>query len=340
MSTELLQVLKRAEARDRQRGGPKKDIILELRRQHPADFEVSDQKPKGEILKEFIAKLESDEGQGADASGSGTGGSNTATAVSAGFPTGEVPAGWGDFVPKKTLLAATKPLLQLRQKKLVALPSAKILEELLKELQTLTEAKEAGKVGFIDYDRNNLQEMAMNSAPLPDGTSDQWVIYLYEQTLERKIANHRILVAQQRSMAQTQKAMIPSATIPAVQDLTTTTDAEGKKRRTPPSSEDESSDDLSSYLPKKKFAVRMHVETGVRSEKAGERENAGRCGARILRPTTVAAQAVTTTSSRTAPESRRVLTALTTMTNYRSSGMTMQRIFPRETMVSGRRTRR
>ena len=127
---QMLDVLGRVEDTGRRRGGPTRELFLQLRDLIPGDFNIPPASTKGEIVAELTRLLNEsqedqqpeDDGQDVDNAG--------------GPPAGGPPPGWGRFgreeqTPKTTV--NVKPLLRLKRGEMGHLSKQNRLKLLLQE---------------------------------------------------------------------------------------------------------------------------------------------------------------------------------------------------------------
>ena len=245
----VLEILERAVQRGSRRGGPTKGQLLQLRDLAPGEFTVGQQRPKGEMLRELIRNIN---GETEDAPREGP--------VVEGPPVGPVPEGWGNFAPPNVPRESgrLKPLLLLRRGSLTN-SKGEQLQMLLQEQEELNLTKPDGDPDLINYLRENLREMTGNDSPVPE--SDQWVYFIYEKALEKEIQRFRGLFDNQSKSGGSAKPIAISS------------EDEGRGRVTTGSDSDS---DLSSYFPKKRFAISLSERGMSRKKRKSKRKKSKR----------------------------------------------------------------
>ena len=226
---EMLNVLGRVSDTGRRRGGPTRELLLQLRDLIPGDFNIPPASTKGEIVAELSRLLndgqedQQPEGDGQDVDNAG------------GPPAGGPPPDWGRFgqdgqPPNRTVNG--KPLLRLKRGEMNHLFKQDRLKLLLQEQ---TEYLYLGLKQRNDY---ALVEMTGNPTPLPQNTSQEWVYYIYEKTMEQEIDQFKNLFETDTT-----------------QDTGGTKDTPVEVSASSSSSSSSSDSDLESYFPKKRFAI-------------------------------------------------------------------------------------
>ena len=156
-------------------------------------------------------------------------------------PEGDVPVGWGALVsndPDPVNNSTVLPLLRL-QRGTWDIPPKEKLRLLLEEQREGRGKKRSGDTSMLTYIRENLQEMTSNPSPLPTGTSNQWIWFLYEKALEREILNYQNLIMENyyKSRSDREPILISDSDDPS------------------PGSSSGSDSDLDSFAPNKRHAL-------------------------------------------------------------------------------------
>ena len=229
---EVMAILGRVLARGRRRGGPTKNMLLQLCQLCPGQPVVAPTLTKPEIVRVIQGSIPDDQ----PAQRPPTPPPNVIREPARGRPVGVPPPGWaylvGDDDPP-VHPPDVKSLLRLKRGELESLPKQKQLELLLKEQEELQNVKQNPGQDLLRYVRANLQEMSDNSTPLPPDVDDTWVIFLYEKTLENEIKKFQFLFLQNRDK---QRGTHEDPVIVS-------------------NAESDDDDDLSSYYPNKKYAL-------------------------------------------------------------------------------------
>ena len=146
---------------------------------------------------------------------------------------GNVPAGWERFFNDhgNDDGEEEKTLLKLRRKSISESPH-KMLQLLLSEQEQAVQAKEQGDQAYLTYVKENLQEMAENPNPLPQNTEARFVWAIYLRVLQVAIDEAAAALD------------VGEETHADVDDPPELVEA----------SSSESDSDLDSYAPKKRFA--------------------------------------------------------------------------------------
>ena len=230
---EVMAILGRILARGRRRGGPTKNMLLQLCRLCPGQPVVAPTLTKPDIVRVIQRSIPDDQ----PPQRAPTPPPNVILEPAGGRPNGVPPPGWahlvGDEDPPEHP-PAVKSLLRLKRGELESFPKQKQLELLLKEQEELQKVKQDPGQDLLQYVRDNLQEMSDNSTPLPPELDDTWVIFLYEKTLENEIKKFQFLFLQNRGNVRGTH-----------DDPVVVSNAE---------SDDDG--DLSSYYPNKKYALK------------------------------------------------------------------------------------
>ena len=111
--------------------------------------------------------------------------------------------------------------------------TTEFLKELQKEQEEFLRKKALNDYTLVPYIKTNIQEMSGNAAPLPDDTSQEWIYFIYEKTLEKEIQKFQELLNQDGDGEVLQDG---------VQD-------------DPVYTSSSSDSDLEAYFPKKRFAI-------------------------------------------------------------------------------------
>ena len=237
----LLEVL---ESRTTRRGGPSRPLLLELSTLIPGESTLSQTSLKLEIVRDLLKRLRETRVENE--------GETQGNAV--GEPQGPAPEGWGSYLPPTTPVVPSQPssLLRLRRGELSEKSNQEILQLLLKEQDRLLSfKKKANDNEFLRFLRSNLQSMTGNTAPLPDTTSDAWVVYIYEQELKKQVEKTTKL-AQQEVGGRGNPLVLGGH------------EEEGSSSAFDQQTSSES--DIESYFPKKRFAITMKFK-GKRKRK-------------------------------------------------------------------------
>ena len=230
---EVMAILGRVLTRGRRRGGPTKNMLLQLCQLCPGQPEVAPTLTKADIVRVIQGSIPDDQ----PAQRPPTPPPNVIREPAGGRPVGVPPPGWAHLVgddDPPVHPPGVKSLLRLKRGELESLPKQKQMELLLKEQEELQNVKQNPGQDLLRYVRDNLQEMCDNSTPLPPELDDTWVIFLYEKTLEKEIKKFQFL-------------------------FLNTVDKEKGTQDDPvvvPEDESDDEDDLSSYYPNKRYALR------------------------------------------------------------------------------------
>ena len=171
----MVQILHRlADAGPRQRGVTK-DMLLQLRDLIPGDFEVGPTSSKMDIVEELLGKL--------------TRPAQEDNEHAPEIQPEDIPEGWDDdeVVPDVDTIPPT-PLLLFRRDEYRELSRDEILVKLMDEQETLRQKKLLNDGPTLRYAKDNLQEMAKKTIPLPADVSDRVVWFLYESQLRKVIS--------------------------------------------------------------------------------------------------------------------------------------------------------
>ena len=286
---EVVAILDRVLARGGRRGGPTKEMLIQLCLLCPGQPVVLPTLSKAEIV-ETIQKVLSDNDQPPQPH-------PEVDPEELGLPEGPPPDGWGHLVDDDDFQdpppdADVKPLLRLRRGELSSLSKEKQLELLLKEQEHLQQVKRNPGDDLLVYVRSNLGEMDENSAPLPPNLDDAWILYLYEKILQKEIQKFQTLIFQNPTDSESR--------------------GRGREQNPISVSESESSssddDDLSSYYPNKRYAVKRKKKRKRRSKRSRKSKKKKRARKR-RRSSSVSSSASSSSSSEEESNSKKVSSA-------------------------------
>ena len=221
--TEVVRILERSSTVGRRRGGPTKQDLLDLHVVLPNRPNVNQTMSKGTIINVFLGvlnqnpqpnqrddggednhqRIEGDQRQEDDENRQiprqDNGDQRQEDNEPQQFrqrgngervPAGPVPEGWGDLVQNTGAPGPTITfLLKLRRggRDVRDLPPQSVLDCLLGEQEQSVLKRNQRDQVFLTYIRDNLQELAEKPNPIPEGTSDDWIWYLYDQILQKEI---------------------------------------------------------------------------------------------------------------------------------------------------------
>ena len=249
---EVIAILNRVLARGGRRGGPTKNMLIQLSQLCPGQPELIPTLSKADMV-DIILRTFPDDHQPPQPPPV----QPPAVPPVVDLPVGPPPVGWGHWVDDRDfggpLPPRAKSLLRLKRGQLSSLSKEKQLELLLKEQDELQQVKRNPGPDILAYIRSNLVEMGDDSAPIPPDLDDAWAIYLYEKILQKEIQKFQSLFLH----------------------TTTNSSGTGRGERDNPvvlsTSESSSDDDLSSYYPNKKYAVKKKKKRKRRSRKSRKR---------------------------------------------------------------------
>ena len=168
----MVEILERTVENPRRNGGVTKGMLVTLMGLVPGDFQVTPANQKLEIATEILEKLREALPEGS--------GSDSEPAVD------DIPDGWGGLVIPRDVIPPT-PLLRFRRGLCRQLPKDELLGLLLDEQEEVRRKKRAHDGPTLRYARENLQEMAENTVPLPPDVAERVVWLLYESTIKKVI---------------------------------------------------------------------------------------------------------------------------------------------------------
>ena len=204
----LIDILQRLAQRGVRRGGPSKQMLLEIAPLLPGNANFRQADNKATIiagLLQMVALIQdvqnqpnqvvnaqnqpNQEGQVEAPNAAGNVDNGQQIDANEQRPVaGQIPAGWERFFDghDREGNEEEKTLLKLRRKSISASPH-KLLQLLLLEQEQAKQAKEQGDQVYLAYVQDNLQEMAENPNPLPHNTAARFVWAIYLRVLQVEI---------------------------------------------------------------------------------------------------------------------------------------------------------